>query len=597
MNKIDGSTTKSLFELYRAGNFKKLAERARSLLVSHPQELVLYSLLGAACLELGEYDAAGRSYRAALAIKPDFAKVHNSLGIVYLRSGHPEEAIRSFTAAMEKDPLFAEPRFNLGIAFENLQRLRDAAEQFREAVRLDPGYYKACGALAKVCWELGDYDQVAGHFEQALAINRQYLPAHRGLLQFLEQSNRHKQLREALARARNALGAEHALVRFQEGVVAAIEGNDPEARTLLERFDSEPAEALTMHDERMRLTRLTAICDRLDDTAAAMRHAAGANRLSRQLSTKKGIDTRRFLGFVENRRRYFTQDQVAQWRLDGRDSGTEPLGNPGSGQERTQATRATDQPIFIVGFPRSGTTLVDTILRGHPGIEVAEESDAVSTLVNGLSGPSDEHLAALADLSHSDIERLRATYIDTLARHVQMPDTDAKVVDRFALNIIYVGEIHRIFPHAKFILMLRHPADCILSCYMQAFHETSANASFHTLEDAAHLYDQVFHLWRQYTELLDLNVVAVKYEDVVADVEKACRPMLELIGVSWDSRMLDHTQTARNRPFIGTASYNQVIQPLYSRASGRWLRYRAELQPVLPILNPWIERFGYEVPG
>ena len=666
MSKLDQAVVKSLFELYKGGDFKTLAERAGSLLVSHPGELVLHSLLGSACLELEEYDAAIKSYKAALTVRPDFAKVHNSLGIAYLRAGQLEDALGSFSSAVKHDPQFAEACFNLGIVYENLQRREAAAECYKRAVTLAPNYYKAAGALAKTLWELGEHDQVAGHYEKALAVKADYLPARRGLLHFLEQSNQHEKLRDAIPRAGKALGAQHVLVRFYEGVMADIDGEHEKARSLLERIDMEPmstrlfpresvakgqgsapppsranenpangrgsapppsranenpangqgsapppsranenpangngkvpaplrgddgqlADTLAMHDERMRLARLTNICDKLNDAGAAIRYAERANHLSRELSARKGIGKERFLKFVENRRRYFTRDNIRQWQVNKPES---KIASPPDKRDYE-----TEQPIFIIGFPRSGTTLVDTILRGHPAIEVAEEIDAAAGMINRLAGYSDERLPALAELSDSDVEGLKKTYFDMLTRHVQPKDGHSRLIDRFALNIIYVGEIYRVFPNARFILMLRHPADCVLSCFMQTFHETSANANFHTLEDAAYLYDQVFSLWEQYQAVLKLNVLEVKYEDLIADVEKTCRPILDFIQAPWHPGLLDHEQTARNRPLIRTASYNQITRPLYSEAKGRWLRYRREMQPALPALEPWIKHFKYE---
>ena len=315
----------------------------------------------------------------------------------------------------------------------------------------------------------------------------------------------------------------------------------------------------------MRLTHLAGICDRLDDCRGAMRYAADANRLSGELSARKGVDKTRFLEFVENRKRYFQRDNIRQWRPD---------------TERAETSR----PVFVIGFPRSGTTLIDTMLRGHPHIEVAEESDAVPTLVNRLSGVADAALGSLGALTHKDIESARAEYYERLARHVRPSRENATFVDRFALNTVYAGEIHRVFPDARFILMLRHPADCVLSCYLRTFTETSANASFHTLEEAAFLYDRVFDLWVRYTEVLELDAIEVKYENLVGNVEATCRPVLEFLGLPWHPGILDHERTARNRPYIRTASYDQVIEPVHTRASGRWRRYREFLEPVLP--NP-----------
>lgn len=236
--------------------------------------------------------------------------------------------------------------------------------------------------------------------------------------------------------------------------------------------------------------------------------------------------------------------------------------------------------------------MLDTLLRGHPGIQVVEESDAVPAMVNRLSGQSDNSLESLAGLSEQDIVNLRQIYFKALTRHVK-PDSGDLLIDRFALNTVYAGEIVRIFPQARFLLLLRHPADCVLSCFMQTFYETPANASFFTLEDSAHLYDRVFGLWRQYTDLLQLNVLQVKYEELIADVETTCRNIVDFLGLPWHPGILEHEQTARDRPFIGTASYNQVTRPLYSEAMGRWRSYSNELEVVLPVLEHWIKYFGY----
>ena len=626
MSKPDPATIKSLFDLYRAGDYRALLEQAQALLKTWPDEPALHSLAGSACLEMQDYGAAIRSYRAALAIRPDLAKVHNSLGIACLRSGQVEDAANSFHNAVKHDSQLAQAWFNLGIVYENRNRLAEAAGYYKQATLINPVYHQALCSLAKALWELRIPDQVEEYFEKAIAIEETYLPAHMGLLRFLEQSNRHERLRDAISRARKVPGL-HETVRLYEGILADIDGDYKRARTLLEAFSITAADVWTRHGERTRLARLTLICDRLDDTSAAIRYAGGANDLSREISDGKGIDKSGFLQIVEKRRRYFTAGNINQWpditsefrgqsKISGeiltptpdlipssssfrrKPESSETTGRPvgdteshwTSGQARHDEPGA---PVFIIGFPRSGTTLLDTLLRGHPSIRVAEEADAVGVMVNRLSGDSDERLQTLANLQDWDVEGLRKTYFDALARHTR-PEDGVTLVDRFALNTVYAGEIHRIFPEARLILMLRHPADCVLSCFMQTFYETPANASFFTLEDSAHLYDRVFGLWRQYTGLLQLNVLQVKYEDLVTDAETTCRQILDFLEMPWHPGILEHERTALDRSLISTASYNQVTRPLYTEAQGRWQRYRTELEPVLPALEPWIGYFGYK---
>ena len=605
MNKPDPATIKPLFDLYRAGEYRTLLEQAQALLETWPNEPALHSLAGSACLEMQDYGAAIRSYRAALAIRPDLAKVHNSLGIACLRSGQVEDAANSFHNAVKHDSQLAQAWFNLGIVYENRNRLAEAAGYYKQATLINPVYHQALCSLAKALWELRIPDQVEEYLEKAIAIEEDYLPAHMGLLRFLEQSNRHERLRDAISRAHKVPGL-HETVRLYEGILADIDGDYERARTLLEAFSITAADVWTRHGERTRLARLTLICDRLDDTSAAIRYAGGANDLSREISDDKGIDKSGFLQIVEKRRRYFTAENINRWpditpsnpsfrrKPESSETTGRPMGDTVShwmpGQARHDEPGA---PVFIIGFPRSGTTLLDTLLRGHPSIRVAEEADAVGVMVNRLSGDSDERLQTLANLQDRDVEGLRKTYFDALARHTR-PEDGVTLVDRFALNTVYAGEIHRIFPEARLILMLRHPADCVLSCFMQTFYETPANASFFTLEDSAHLYDRVFGLWRQYTGLLQLNVLQVKYEDLVTDAETTCRQLLDFLEMPWHPGILEHERTALDRSLISTASYNQVTRPLYTEAQGRWQRYRAALEPVLPVLEPWIGYFGYE---
>ena len=601
MSRLDPAAVKSLFELNRRGDFKTLEEQTRALLARHPEELVLLSLLGSACLELGQWEEALKHCQAGLAIKPDFAKLRNSAGVACLRLGRLQEAADNFHRAVNMAPELAEAWFNLGIVHERLQRWEDAASCHEKAALAAPTYCKAWEARARMAWELGQFQQVVPLYERALALKEDHLPAHRGLLQFLGQSNRPEALAEALARARRALGEEHALVRLHEGFMADAEGKLEQARACLEGIviddagDGASAEedAGSLHDERLRLARLVRLCDQLDDADAAMEHARSANRLAQKMTRRRGVRKETFLGFVENRRRYFTPENVRQWGpTETRDAApARPEGSEPDGAK---------QPVFIIGFPRSGTTLLDSLLRGHPDLEVFEETDAVSSLVNRLAGPADEGLSRLARLSEQEAAALRALYFEGLARRraaqnaTERGRPGATTVDRFALNIIYLGELCRVFPQARFILALRHPADCVLSCFMQTFYETSANASFHTLEDAARLYDSVFSLWRQQMEALKPKLIQVKYESLIHDPEKTCRPVLDFIGATWRPELLDHQRAARERAFISTPSHNQVILPLYSQAKGRWRRYRKELAPVLPTLDPWRRYFGYD---
>jgi tetratricopeptide (TPR) repeat protein len=245
-------------------------------------------------------------------------------------------------------------------------------------------------------------------------------------------------------------------------------------------------------------------------------------------------------------------------------------------------------PVFLVGFPRSGTTLLDTLLMGHPDIHVLEEVPLLQRAAEALGD-----FARLPELDAAEVAQLRALYFEAL--DAREPPPGKMVVDKLPLNLLGAPLIHRLFPDAKFIFAARHPCDVVLSCFMQNFDLNPAMANFLELESAARLYDLVLTFWERARELLPLEVHVLRYEDLVADTGAEMRALIAFLGLDWDEALLDHQATAAGRGPIATPSYHQVAQPIYDRARGRWQRYRPQIEPILPILAPWTERMGYSL--
>jgi hypothetical protein len=155
--------------------------------------------------------------------------------------------------------------------------------------------------------------------------------------------------------------------------------------------------------------------------------------------------------------------------------------------------------------------------------------------------------------------------------------------------------IRRLFPDARFILALRHPCDVVLSCFITSFRLNDSMSSFVDLDTTAEFYDLSFAYWSKCAGVLPADVATVRYEDVVEDAEGELRRLLAFMDLEWQPTVLDHATTARTRGLISTASYAQVTEKIYARASGRWQRYRSHLESVLPRLEPWVRRFGYSL--
>ena len=193
----------------------------------------------------------------------------------------------------------------------------------------------------------------------------------------------------------------------------------------------------------------------------------------------------------------------------------------------------------------------------------------------------------LAEIDSGQLTELRKIYFAELDQHLEPESRPEIIVDKLPLNSIEAGLIHRIFPRARFLFSLRHPYDCVLSCFMQNFKLNGAMANFQDLEGAAIMYNKVMGLWQQYQAVLPLEVHTVRYESLIEGFEETLMPLFDFLDVGWDDGVCDYIETAYRRGKINTPSYNQVIQPLYTRSRGRWERYREQMQPVLPLLLPW----------
>ena len=251
----------------------------------------------------------------------------------------------------------------------------------------------------------------------------------------------------------------------------------------------------------------------------------------------------------------------------------------------------TNDPIFVVGFPRSGTTLVEQILDSHPKIKTLDEKPIVENTIGYFKQSIGEYPQSISELNDESIAEIKNYFYLKINDFVDI-STDDILAYKMPLNIIHAGFIHKIFPNAKFIFIARHPCDACLSCYMQHFTLNQAMTNFTSLQSTADFYAMVIGLWQRYTELLPLQWHTLKYERLVDDFEKAVSEMLNFIGVDWDEAVLAYDKHARGRTVM-TPSYSQVTQPIYESSKERWLLYSDQMAPVLPVLEPFINHYDY----
>lgn len=245
-------------------------------------------------------------------------------------------------------------------------------------------------------------------------------------------------------------------------------------------------------------------------------------------------------------------------------------------------------PVFLLGLPRSGTTLLDTFLMGHPSVQVLEEKEILRR-AGQILGP----IVRLPDTSERMRARAQAAYLDELGTYID-PRFDGIVIDKNPFNMVLAPVIAALFRGSRVIFAKRHPCDVVLSGFMQSYVPNIGMASFLDLADAADLYDASMNVWMASAELFSLNVKTVAYEDLCENPAAQLRAVVDYLGLGWDQRVMDHRATAKARGALTNTSYDQITEELTSAAVGRWRAYVTQLEPVLPILLPWAKRLGYE---
>ena len=246
--------------------------------------------------------------------------------------------------------------------------------------------------------------------------------------------------------------------------------------------------------------------------------------------------------------------------------------------------------VFLIGFPRSGTTLLDTILRTHSNIEVLEEKPYLLDLRHDYFKKNDNNLLSILNISRNEKDYIRKEYFNNALRNIK--NEDKIIVDKFPLSIIELGFINCIFPNAKIISALRNPCDVVLSCFFSSFKINEAMINFLKLQDTVNFYNEVQELFEFYKKQLNLNLITIKYENLVLNFEEEVKSLLNFLDLKYEKKLEEFYITAQKRDKISTPSYVQVIKPLYSSSIGRWKNYQ-EFKYIVNNLEKWTKQFNY----
>jgi tetratricopeptide (TPR) repeat protein len=502
--------------LVREGKIAEAAACFRNFLALEPNVASGHYNLGNALLTQGLLDEARSCFENALRLEPRFAEAHNNLGIALSRQNEWDEAALHYEQAANLKPSYAEAHFNLGNARRNQDRVADGVACYQQALRLQPGYVAAHNNLAEAFLELGRCDDAVRHFREALRLHPDCT------LAWCNLANH------------GLLPAPAPLDRF---------------RTLLSNAGLSPVDASFLHFA------LANLLDQADACDEAFAHYRQANALRHRLFQEAGtaFDREAHGRHIKQLLTVCNGDFFARIKGFGLDS---------------------EVPVFIVGMPRSGTTLVEQLLAGHPQVFAAGELKEIGRLVSGLPARMGSAAGYPECLAGLDLATSRALAEDHLRRLAQRGGLASRIIDKMPDNYLHLGLIAALFPRARVIHCRRDPLDTCLSCYCQNF--VGLNYSW-DLEDLGFYYREYELLMAHWRAFLPLPLLEVGYEDLVAEPESVSRRLTTFCGLEWNERCLDFSASLRP---VRTASKLQVRRPIYAHSVGRWRRYAAHLEPL-----------------
>ncbi len=548
------------YALSRINRAVEAAETFNRLILVDGADFESWRGLGVAQLLLGDAAEAVKALDAATRLAPSAAGAWTDLARARLAMMDTGGAVTAARRAVQLDADDVNSRTELARALVAERHFEDARNELAVARLLageDATRFCEIAEISISCKVLDDADR---DYRCALEIDPASERAWLGRANVLERCNRIDEL-EALITDCERRGMSEEVLAMPRARALRSRGNLTQALAVLDQPMSAPASV-----DRFQL--IGDIADRLGDTAAAFSSFSAANGLLEQAT----VGARAYADSYRENFRSLTRVVTPTWY-----SGWGPPPKP-------SARRA---PMFIFGFPRSGTTLIDTMLSGHTDTVVFEEEPIIDRVAKA-AGAIDH----LGDISEAQIEHLRALYFAEADR-VDPAIGDRLIVDKQPLALGSTPILHRIFPDARFLFVERHPCDVVLSCFITSAQMDTKVANFFDFTGTALLYDQVLSCWQACKATLAINVFTTRYERLITTTEIELRHIAEFAGLHWSPQLIDHQSNAAARQYIASPSYAQVSEPIYTRAKGRWRRYEEHMQSVLPILRPWIERLGY----
>lgn len=541
---------------HQRGKLASAEKYLRRAIKAAPENPLGHGGLGILRLTEGKLTDAIALFERALSISHEQPHIHNNLGLTLARLGQSVEAASHYDTALEIAPHYSDAWLNLGKLRQDENRLDDAKDCYENALKYEPNMAEAHSNLGNIHHQTGQVDEALAAYARAENANPQYVEAifNKAIIQ--AEIGR---IEEAIDSYRAVVDANPHHIEAVCGLGEALEviGKEAEAEACY-RTASKISPRQVPEESATRLHyKLGRSFDRLGNYDKAFAEFRTANELRAAALRRSGQIYNRVHqeGLVDRIIASFQIGSAAEWRKLG----------------------VSDHlPIFVLGMPRSGTTLTEQILASHPSVHGAGELKKIPQIGQDLSNEG-SWPDNLSQLDHSLATTLATSYIKTLKG---IAPNAMRVVDKLPTNFLYVGLIRTLMPSASIVHMRRNPLDTCVSNYFQNFGEAAPHN--HDLGDLGHYYRQYVRLMAHWEAVFPGSIFHLDYEQLVDEQEATSRKLIDWCGLEWDDRCMDFHTTDRT---VQTASYLQVRRPIYGDSVTRWRHYEQYLRPLTSALD------------
>ena len=535
----------SVIALYSSGNINQAIEKIKALNEDYPNVPLLFNILGACYKSIGEIDGALKMFDTATKIKSNYAEPHFNIGVIHQEQDHQENAIDSYKRAIDINPKYSDAHNNLGIVYLDSKDLDKAVEHFKLAISCNSDFAEAHNNLGSTLQQKGLLEEALNSYKKSITLKSNFSQAHNNMGILLQKLGNNE---AAISSYENAIA--------HEPLYASAHHNLSAIKTYAE------------HDAQ--ISQMKSIL-----STAGISLANKAQLCFALAKANEGLGNKDELFEFLNEGNRLRNNEL-NFSIDNHNILIKSFfKKPLPSIRKTSFDSSAIQPIFIVGMPRSGTSLVEQIISNHPrvygGGELKNLTEILTPIIQGLS--SDK-----IKLSKDTVLSIGQQYLDSLS---DLNVAEVIITDKWPLNFRNIGFILSAFPDAKIVHLERDPIATCWSIYKHYFSGTG-NGWAYNLDNIAEFYSSYKDIMDFWHKLYPNQIYDLCYEDLTINQEEETQKLLRYCGLDWDESCLNfHT----NKRVVDTASVTQVRQKMYQGSSDAWKNYRSYLKPLIKRLG------------